>query len=352
MFCENCGEKNLSESKFCKTCGHLLNDEIDQKPKTEFDDLSDKEKKTVFSGSWGAFVFGPIYFIAQKAYVSALVVLLFLFIPIFGWAGWVYYAFNAKQIAFKKRKWKKHEDFLRCQRSWDLAAKVCLIVIPIAFLFAVYGESNTSTNNTSTPATVSCNEQTTIQNVKNATHTVNIFDRNGGYVAYGSGFALDGPAKGLILTNYHVIEGAYKISIWIGFEGKEMMDASIFASYPDDDMALLKVDYDFPYKVSLANSDQVKDAETLYAVGWANDPSGDATITKGILSRRIKEDNIEILQTDAPINPGNSGGPLINNCGVIGMNTAKLFWADYENPAEGTGYALSSNYINRVIYKE
>lgn len=352
MFCENCGKNNLVESKFCNTCGHLLSDEIGHKLKTEFDDLTDNEKRAVFSGSWGAFVFGPFYFLAQKAYVTALIVLLFLFIPIFGWAGWVYYAFSAKQVAFKKRKWKNYEDFLRCQRNWDMAAKICLIVIPIAFIFTVYNESDSSINDTSNQVIATCNEQNTIQNVKNSTHTVNVFDENNEFVSYGSGFAIDAPTIGLIVTNYHVIEDAKKIRIWIGFEGKKMMDASVYASYPDDDIAVLRVDYDFPYEVILANSDLVKDAETLYAVGWANDPSGDATITKGILSRRIKEDNIEILQTDAPINPGNSGGPLINNCGVIGMNTAKLFWSDYENPAEGTGYALSSNYINRVIYKK
>lgn len=351
MYCENCGEKNKSKSKFCKTCGHLLDEKLDHKPKTEFDDLNEKEKKVVFSGSWGAFVFGPIYFISQKSYGHAILILVMSFIPIVGLVLWIYFTFNAKQISFKNRSWKSYEDFLICQRTWDTVAKVILLIgVSMGLMYMFDSDSSSMIDNGS--SSFSCNEQITIQNVKLASHTVNIYDSEDRYIAYGSGFAIEDPTEGLILTNSHVIEGAHKIKVWIGFDGKELIDASVFAQYPDEDIALIKVDYDFPYKVQLSNSDEVKDADTLYAVGWANDSTGEPTITKGILSRRIKDDGFEILQTDASINLGNSGGPLINKCGVVGINTAKMFWSDYDNPAEGTGYALSSNFIKSVIYKK
>ncbi len=198
-----------------------------------------------------------------------------------------------------------------------------------------------------------CNEQETIQRVKAASHLIGVFDRRDNFIGHGTGFAmLDSKTPGLILTNYHVIEDSRKVKVWVGYEGKEWMDAEVYAAYPDEDMALIKVDYTFQNAVSLSDSDKLIDAETLYVIGWPNDPTGDATITKGIFSRRIKEDGYELIQTDAPINPGNSGGPLINMCGIVGMNMAKLAWIDDFTPAEGTGYALSANFIEDTIYKK
>ena len=198
-----------------------------------------------------------------------------------------------------------------------------------------------------------CNEQETIQHVKLSSHVVEQYDRKGNFIAHGSGFAInDSVTNGLILTNYHVIEGAKTIKVWVGFEGKGLMDASVFAAYPDQDIALIKVDFIFPFRVDLQDSDKLKPAETLYAIGWPNDPTGEATITKGIFSRRMREKDFDVIQSDASINPGNSGGPLINACGVIGMNTAKLVWSDNSTPAEGTGYALSSNFIKSITIKK
>lgn len=196
----------------------------------------------------------------------------------------------------------------------------------------------------------SCNEAETIKNVKLASHPVLIYDQEG-LIGHGSGFAINDIQQGLILTNYHVIEGRNQIKVWIGFDEKEEMDATVFASYPNQDIALIRVNFDFPYKITLKDSDLLEDAETLYAIGWANEPNGEATTTKGILSRRMKEGDFELIQTDTPINPGNSGGPLVNKCGVVGMNTAKSVWSDGSTPTEGIGYALSSNFIQSIIYK-
>lgn len=224
-----------------------------------------------------------------------------------------------------------------------LASGIWLNTLPSG----VNGNPNLST----TAKSMSCEETNTIKQTKLATHTVNLYDRMGNFIGHGSGIAIkDSATQGLVLTNYHNIEGAASIKVWDGFSNRGMVDASVWSAYPDQDIAIVKVDVPFPYTLDLNDSNQIQDAETVYAIGWPNDPSGEATITKGILSRRIKEDGFEILQTDASINPGNSGGPLISKCGIIGMNTAKMSWSDYETPAEGTGYALSSNFIISVIY--
>lgn len=215
------------------------------------------------------------------------------------------------------------------------------------------GPNNSTQPQTSATPEQKCDEQSTIQKVKNSSHVVGQFDKKDKIYAHGSGFAIaDSANQGLLLTNYHVIEGTKIIKVWVGYEGKEWMEASVFASYPDQDIAVLQVDYNFQNKVDLLDSDKLKPAETLYAIGWPNDPSGEATTTKGIFSRRIKDEDLDIIQTDASINPGNSGGPLINMCGVIGMNTAKRFWSDGSTPAEGTGYALSSNFIESITIKK
>lgn len=236
---------------------------------------------------------------------------------------------------------------------------VLFIIIGLIIGLRIYNSNqNQSAPALDTPITglqetkASCNEQRTIAETKLSTKLVGIFDRRDRFVGHGSGLAITDPTEGLVLTNYHVIEGARKIKVWIGFDDKEFLDAEVFASYPDQDLALVKVNYNFPYTSPLADSDLLNDAETLYAIGWPNDPVGEATITKGIFSRKITDPEFELIQTDASINPGNSGGPLINKCGVIGINSVKRSWSDEYTPAEGTSYALSSNFIEKVIYKE
>lgn len=236
-----------------------------------------------------------------------------------------------------------------------------LVTMTILFLIVI-GIYNISSSDKNIPGKLQassattepkCDEQESIKLAKASTHLVGQYDKRDRFIGYGSGFSVNDPVtSGLVITNYHVIEGAKTIKVWIGYGDKEWMNASIFAAYQDQDIAILQVDYNFYWKVDLQDSDQLKPAETLYAIGWPNDPTGEATITKGIFSRRITEDDLDIIQTDASINPGNSGGPLINSCGVIGMNTAKLFWSDDYTPAEGTGYALSSKYINSITIKK
>lgn len=269
-------------------------------------------------------------------------------------------------VGFNKQKRGLHDYIAKTVVIRDKRKDTGLAVILtiLAILYVTFSENDfqgffgansaSPTNNVVSSEThESCDEQATIQKVKRGTHLVGIFDRRGDFIAYGSGFALaDSKEKGLILTNYHVIEDAAKIKVWVGYEGKEWMDAKIFAAHPNEDMALIQVDYKFPYELTLSNSDVLQDAETLYAIGWPNDPTGDATITKGIVSRVIKEEDFELIQTDASINPGNSGGPLINKCGVVGMNVAKLTWADDFTPAEGTSYALSAKFIKKTIYEK
>jgi S1-C subfamily serine protease len=141
----------------------------------------------------------------------------------------------------------------------------------------------------------------------------------------GSGFLID--RSGRILTNFHVVDGAQRITVQ--FEDRVVRAAKVVGQDANNDLALLKVNLGglqvLPLKLGDSSSVQVGDP-TL-AIG---NPFGlDRTLTSGIVSalqRQIQAPNgfsiDNVIQTDAPINPGNSGGPLIDAAGrVIGINS-------------------------------
>jgi S1-C subfamily serine protease len=143
--------------------------------------------------------------------------------------------------------------------------------------------------------------------------------------ATGSGFEIDG--KGTILTNWHVVEGATKITI--GFAHGKTVAANLIDKDPSLDIAVLRIPTDglVLHPLALGDSGQARVGDPVLAIG---NPFGLArTLTTGVISaleRKIEAPNgltiDDVLQTDAPINPGNSGGPLLDEAGaVIGINS-------------------------------
>ncbi len=187
----------------------------------------------------------------------------------------------------------------------------------------------------------SCNKDITLQQVKGC--ILRILRDDGGH---GTGFIIN---PGFLITNKHVIEGANKITVYLNGE-KEI---KVWNYSPNIDLAVLKLpDNSFVNSCNWFDSKQLKIAEELYTFGWPNNPTGDSTVTKEIYSRTNKyEDGTEDIQTDASINPGNSGGPLVNECGVIGINTTRAEWTQEQAPRviEGMSFALSSNYIHTIV---
>lgn len=187
----------------------------------------------------------------------------------------------------------------------------------------------------------SCNKDATLQQVKGC--VLRILRDDGGH---GTGFIIN---PGYLITNKHVIEGAGKLSVYINGE----KDIKVWNYSPNLDLAVLKLpDSSLTNTCNWFDSKQLSIAEELYTFGWPNNPTGDSTVTKGIYSRTNKyEDGTEDIQTDASINPGNSGGPLVNECGVVGINTARADWTQEQAPRviEGMSFALSSNYIHTLI---
>ena len=123
--------------------------------------------------------------------------------------------------------------------------------------------------------------------------------------------------NGLILTGWHVIEGAKTINVTTS--NGHTYKAKFVAKMNDKrDLALLKITPEEDLKtVSFGDSEEVKVGQKVLSIG---NPFGFSnTLTQGIISRIDYVKNR--FQTDAAINPGCSGGPILNTTGeVIGIS--------------------------------
>ncbi len=164
--------------------------------------------------------------------------------------------------------------------------------------------------------------------------------------ATGSGIVIDG--NGTILTNYHVIENAIKVTV--SFEKGQSVEAQVVGKDPSDDLAILHVSPDglTLHPLKLGNSSAVEVGDPVYAIG--NPFDLERTLTTGVISalqRQITAPNgftiTNVLQTDAPINPGNSGGPLLNvNGEVIGINS-QIETGGSGDGSVGIGFSIPIN---------
>lgn len=167
----------------------------------------------------------------------------------------------------------------------------------------------------------------------------------------GSGSIID--EQGDILTNYHVIADAQKLTVSLG--GGRNYQARVVGRDPDTDLAVIRL-LEKPTEnitiVPLGDSEKLVVGQKVLAIG---NPFGlDRTLTTGVISglqRPIHAQNNRLIegaiQTDAAINPGNSGGPLLDSHGrMIGINS------QIESPSgasAGVGFAIPVNIAKRIV---
>jgi len=163
--------------------------------------------------------------------------------------------------------------------------------------------------------------------------------------ALGSGFIID--AKGIVVTNKHVIQGAEDIMVTVN--GEKEYEAKIIGADPLSDLAVLEIQSKDKFvPVKFGDSDKARIGDWVIAIG---NPFGlGGTVTSGIISARNRSIGLsryeDYIQTDASINQGNSGGPLFDmNGDVIGINTAILG----QSGSIGIGFAIPSNSAKKVI---
>jgi S1-C subfamily serine protease len=166
--------------------------------------------------------------------------------------------------------------------------------------------------------------------------------------AKGTGFVIDA-AKGLVLTNNHVIDQATSVTVTMVTSGKSY-PARILGYDATDDVALLQVRGAALTAVRTGDSSLVGVGLPVLAIGNEAGQGGSPTVAPGVISslgRTIVASDqssglTEVLhgmfQTSADIRPGDSGGPLADAAGrVIGIDTAAGGSVVY------SGYAIPIN---------
>ncbi len=166
-----------------------------------------------------------------------------------------------------------------------------------------------------------------------------VYDKNGVELGLGTGFVIS--SDGQIVTNYHVIDGAYSAKITIN--EKNYSVTQILAYDENIDLAVLKIN---ATGLSYANicKNTVQTGETVYAIGSSRGLTN--TYSQGIITQanRVVDDVVHI-QHDASITNGNSGGPLLNVYGeVIGINTWGLL------DSQNLNFAVFTSELDNLVY--
>jgi serine protease DegQ len=162
----------------------------------------------------------------------------------------------------------------------------------------------------------------------------------------GSGVVID-EARGLIITNNHVIDRAAAMTVTLS-DGRELA-AKLVGADPVPDIAVISVAPEGLTAMPLGDSDRVRVGDFVLAIGNPSNigESVTAGIASGLHRRRVGIERFEdFIQTDAAIYPGNSGGALANLSGeLIGISTAYI-GASNTNP--GLGFAVPINVARKV----
>jgi putative serine protease PepD len=242
------------------------------------------------------------------------------------------------------------------------------VVAALAFSACTTGTTTT----TSSPAepkavfpssqpTVATGQGAVVQVVRNVLPAVvNVVADSSEGQGEGTGFVVR--SDGIVVTNFHVVEGASKVTVLSSAEEPVHYDARVIGGDEEADLAVLKVDATDLPTVAMGNSSDLQLGQQVVALGYALGLAGGPSVTTGVVSsltRRITVQDsrctgctngervyTDVIQTDAAINPGNSGGPLLNMAGqVVGINTAGA------NQAENIGFAIQIDSIKPTIFQ-
>ena len=212
----------------------------------------------------------------------------------------------------------------------------------------------------------------------------NIYAKNADSVVYilhpggmGAGSIIN--KKGLILTNWHVIEGAKEVQVWFKPKELEKMDERILLNEPHytakvikinkrKDLALIQLNA--PPKtlkpITFGKISNVPIGSTVYAIGH---PKGETwTFNSGMVSQirpnhkwNYRDGSVRsshkatVIQHEVPTNPGNSGGPLFSEKGLfVGVNsfTAQGQLINFSVAVEEVSIFLKEKIVEKPFIKK
>ena len=173
-----------------------------------------------------------------------------------------------------------------------------------------------------------------LEYLKDSVVMVEVYDKYGNELATGSGFCAYRPDY--IVTNYHVIEGAYEIKLVTDWD-EEFNAKTVEIFNEAADIAILSIDGQLE-PIKIGNSDTCKIGQKVYAIG---SPVGEKnTVSQGTISNL---DDVENIRTTVPISHGSSGGALLDNRGkLIGIT-----YAGYDN-AQNLNFAIPVTKLNNL----
>jgi S1-C subfamily serine protease len=179
----------------------------------------------------------------------------------------------------------------------------------------------------------------------------------------GTGFIVR--SDGIVVTNFHVVEGASEVTVLTSDEDPVSYKARVIGGDVQDDLAVLDIEATDLPTVPLGRSADLELGQRVVAIGYALGLAGGPSVTTGVVSSLTRQVTVQdpncptsecgpdqervytdVIQTDAAINPGNSGGPLVNLAGeVVGINSAGA------GSAENIGFAIQIDAAEPVIFQ-
>jgi Trypsin-like serine proteases, typically periplasmic, contain C-terminal PDZ domain len=201
-----------------------------------------------------------------------------------------------------------------------------------------------------TPAEVYAQNVNSTVSITTST-TVNYFGYDAVSAGAGSGFILS--PDGYILTNYHVVDNAEKITVTM--YNDDSYEAELIGCDASNDIAVIKIDASGLVPVTFGDSDKVIVGEEVVAIG---NPLGELSfsLTRGVVSALDRDMTfsgkvrLKLIQTDCAINSGNSGGALFNMYGeVIGITNAKAAGSGFGAPVDNIAFAIPVNTVVGIV---
>ena len=170
--------------------------------------------------------------------------------------------------------------------------------------------------------------------------TVSIFmlDNSNQIKSLGSGVII---SDNLIVTNYHVIDGAYSGYIKLNKSDTQYKIDGFVNLDPKNDLALLRISGIHSNPIEL-NEEDIEVGEAVYAAGNPRGLSG--TFSDGIASGKRGIEGKDLIQITAPISPGSSGGPIVNSSGkLVGIAVGA-----YTN-GQNLNFAIPVKYVSSLL---
>ncbi len=234
----------------------------------------------------------------------------------------------------------------------SLVIGLTIIAVPVVSFAQAPDYAQFKTNDEANNIEVYKRASPSVVNITNSRLIRSFYSLNPQEVPQGSGTGFIWSEDGYIVTNYHVVQQANRVTVTM--QDGSRYDATAVGFDMDKDLAVLKIDAPDVDLIPIVPGDSslLEVGRKVIAIG---NPFGlDTTMTVGVVSALGREiDSMsqrkirDVIQTDAAINPGNSGGPLLNSLGqLVGVNTA-IFSPSGAN--SGIGFAIPVNTVKRIV---